>query len=427
MSWFNISFERMLLSTVCLIGSIPVILLGLLKQHSAVPFSLPITALSIVIWCASLFFAYQTLLSRYKLIMSRAQRQTQSLLSQDYGLLIKSPCQVGESAQLQSALKLLSEQLQEQKEQVDEQAFVLYRLIQQLNTPILVFDHRQQLSQGNGACTQLLGQPWQTLRFSSSKRLGFQATPDWQFIDPYKRKRWQVRHSVFLDRGKQYQLLVCIDIQSALREREIKAWQQMTRVLNHEIKNSLTPISALAQSLSQMLEQPRQVEAMEIIMERAKHLQHFVSQFAKLNQPIKVRPREVVAKTLFQALCHLYPGQKLTAQGLELVLEVDETLLQQVLINLIKNAIEAESINIQLSFKIDGPTLHIQLRDDGHGILNPDNLFVPFYTTKPNGQGIGLSLCQHLIEQMGGELSLKNNTTTGACAHITLPASIRYQ
>ncbi len=365
--------------------------------------------------------------SRQKAIAAfrRASVQLEAMQNQDYSLQAKAVFRTGIAAQLQQQLQQLSEQLQQRKSYFDEQQFLLYRLIDQLNTPILVFDHKQQLSYANNEFSQLFGRPWQSMRHATAESLGLSALPHWNFVNKERAKQWQIRQSRFLDQGQRHQLLVFINIQAALRETQLQAWQQLIRVLSHEIRNSLTPVQSLSEYLQQKLPPGRDQEALALIRERSQHLQDFVSRYAELNKELRIQHQQINSGQLFHSLQLLFQQHQLQATGTDLVFSSDLMLLQQVLINLIKNAIEADSPQgtVQLNFRLQNHNLEIQLLDQGSGLSNQQDLFVPFYSTKPQGQGIGLSLCRQIIEQLGGELTLLNRTdgVTGSCATLYLP------
>ncbi|GGY74735.1 sensor histidine kinase [Cellvibrio zantedeschiae] len=353
----------------------------------------------------------------------RASVQLEALQNQDYSLVAKPAFSGGKVAEFHQQLNALGESLQQHKSDYDQQLFLLYRLIDQLNTPILVFDHRLQLNYANAAFAELFGRPWKTLRHASPSLLGLLAEPQWQFVDANKTQQWQIRTSRFLDQGQNHQLLVFINIQAALRESQLEAWQKLIRVLSHEIRNSLTPVAALTQSLQNKVGGEREQQALELIGERCQHLQDFVSRYAELHKPLHMEPQWLNAESLFQRLQALFPEAQLQAKGLQVKLWTDSVFLQQVLINLIKNAVEAGSPagTIEIQFNQREQVFEIMVVDRGHGISNPDNLFVPFYSTKTQGQGIGLSVSRHIVEQMGGQLSLSNNSQgTGACAIVQL-------
>lgn len=370
------------------------------------------------------YFAFRFIYQKCLTIFNRINIQLDALQQQDYSLSAKPVFIKGCVGELHQQLDKLTTLLQQDKRYRDQQPFLLYRLIDQLNTPILVFDHRMQLSYANTAFSDLFNQPWQTLRHASPGLLGLESTPEWRFVESEKALQWQVRQSSFMDQGQHYQLLVFINIQSALRESQLQAWQQIIRVLGHEIRNSLTPVSALTQSLQSRTTVERDQQALTLISERCQHLQDFVSRYAELHKPLQIKPEWIKADSVFQSLKSLFPDAELQAKGLHLDIWVDPVLLQQVLINLIKNAIEAGSPNcsIEILFSAQSQQQEIRVIDAGQGIANIDNLFVPFYSTKSQGQGIGLSLSRHIIEQMGGQLKLTNNShADGATASIVLP------
>ena len=372
------------------------------------------------------FFVFRFIYKKYLSIFNRINIQLDALQQQDYSLSAKPVFSQGCVGELHRQLDLLSEKLQKDKRHQDEQPFLLYRLIDQLNTPILVFDHRLQLNYANNAFSSLFNQPWQTLRHASPGLLGLETTPEWRFVESEKAQQWQIRQSSFMDQNQNYTLLVFINIQSVLRESQLQAWQQIIRVLGHEILNSLTPVSALTQSLQSRLSGERDQQALSLISERCQHLQDFVSRYAELHKPLQIKPEWIKTESIFQSLTQLFPDAELQAKGLHLELWADPVLLQQVLINLIKNAMEAGSPknSIEIIFNAHTQYHDIRVVDAGQGIANIDNLFVPFYSTKSQGQGIGLSLSRHIVEQMGGKLSLINNIhSSGATAVLTLPRS----
>jgi len=355
----------------------------------------------------------------------RASVQLDALQLQDYSLQAKPAYIEGIAAEFQQQLQQLAGQLQQRKSFFDEQQFLLYRLIDQLNTPILVLNHKAQLSYANEQFQLLFGQPWQSLKHSSAASLGLEATPQWQFSAAGRRQQWQIRHSRFVDQGERYQLLVFIDIELALRENQLQAWQQLIRVLSHEIHNSLTPVQSLTEYLLQKTPAGREQEALKLIHERSRHLQDFVGRYAQLSKPLSVQLQPVDANALVHSLQLLFPAAELKLSAPALCFLSDPTLLQQLLINLLKNAMEAGSPagTLELRIRQHASQLAIQLFDQGHGVLNAANLFVPFYTTKPQGQGIGLALCRQIARTLGGELTLNNRTDgiPGACAELLLP------
>ncbi|WP_160290440.1 sensor histidine kinase [Pseudoalteromonas luteoviolacea] len=354
----------------------------------------------------------------------RSTTQLEACRNRDFSQRAKARFTAGIIGDFHHQLNQLSDDLLTSKNNEDKDSILLLRLVKQLNTPILVFDERLQLSFGNQACTTLFNQPWQTLRFTSAARLGLVHQPSWHFSDEKHQQRWQVRHSNFNHNGHTYHLLVMTDIQIALREQELKAWQRLIRVISHEIRNSLTPVSTMLERLRHRANNERDSAAFDVIVERCEHLAEFVKRYAQLQQSVTVKATQQPFSQLCMELSALFPQANWQLEGQHLTLNCDVTLLKQVLINLTKNALEACSGTPQLtlSLKLKNHTATICLTDNGHGLINSDNLFVPFYSTKERGEGIGLMLCQHLTEQMNGQLQLINRTDDqqGASAVITL-------
>jgi signal transduction histidine kinase len=200
----------------------------------------------------------------------------------------------------------------------------------------------------------------------------------------------------------------------------------MTRVLSHEINNSLSPIKSLAQSLvdvfTQCSDDKSAVEALEVIASRSNNLMQFVNRYASLNQQFEIKLEHVHLAKLIEKVTALFEHD-IISDTQNVQVQADPILLEQVLINLIKNAVEASPKNkpVKVSVKQDSRVTHILVEDSGSGIANPDNLFVPFYTTKDNGKGIGLALSRNMIEQQGGRLTLQNKENEkGAKAEVIL-------
>ena len=423
MAWFNQSLERQTAVQSSLALLLAFSLAVLVCWLWPVWWVWLLTGLSCWWICRSNLQSRRQLLSAFR----RASVQLDALQLQDYSLQAKPAYASGIAAEFQQQLQQLSAQLQQRKSFFDEQQFLLYRLIDQLNTPILVLNHKAQLSYANDEFQQLFGQPWQSLKHSSAASLGLEAVPQWHFSAADRRQQWQIRHSRFVDQGERYQLLVFIDIELALRENQLQAWQQLIRVLSHEIHNSLTPVQSLTEYLLQKTAPGREQDALQLIHERSRHLQNFVGRYAQLSKPLSVQLQPVQSAALGQSLQLLYPQAGLQLSGPPLCFQSDPTLLQQLLINLLKNAIEADSPagTLELRFSQQPNYICIQLLDQGHGVSNTANLFVPFYTTKPQGQGIGLALCRQIARTLGGELTLtnRNDGIAGACACLLLPVS----
>ena len=362
----------------------------------------------------------------YRIIAAfeRGLLQIEALRMEDYNQYAKPEFSKGKVGHFHQELKLLSEQLLTQKSRYDQHAFLVYQLIDQLNTPILVFNQKNQLTYANGAFTLLFDQPWQMYRHGSPKLLGLMKKEDnWQFEDnsqPHN-KQWQISQSEFIDNSEANLLLVFTNIESALRSSQQDAWQQIIRVMGHEIRNSLTPVSSLAESLSMRSESDRDQKALAVIAERCHHLQDFISRYSSLSQKLNLNLQKVSVTQLIDRLRGLFAEIELDISVSVDWLWADAAFLEQVLINLVKNANEAGASKIALSINEIKGQHQIKVIDDGHGFANLENLFVPLFTTKQEGQGIGLSFCRNIIEQHDGNIELFNNNDSGVTVSISLP------
>lgn len=225
-----------------------------------------------------------------------------------------------------------------------------------------------------------------------------------------------------LDR-QTYRIVSLRDIHEVLEETEIEAWQKLVSVLTHEIMNSLTPIIGLSESADGMDE--RADSALAVIHRRSKGLLEFVNNYRKLTRIPQPQMESVPVQEYFNDLEQFY-GDRLRCNVSPSALKVyaDPRQLMQVLVNLVKNASEASDgvIELNASRMADG-NIEISVRDYGHGILPEamDSIFVPFFTTKPQGSGIGLSLCKQIVKQHHGRLQVKSSPGRGSTFTIVLP------
>ncbi len=356
---------------------------------------------------------------------TRATLHIDAIAQEDYNQFAKSAFSSGKVKEFHQQLKQLSAQLQTQKSRHDQHAFLVYQLIAQLATPVLVFDHKQQLSFGNDAFTQLFKQPWQMLRHASADLLELEFIAGaWQFKESSRRKMWQIRSSEFLNDGQTHQLLVFINIESALRENQLKAWQQIIRVLTHEIRNSLTPVSSMAETLLGKTDNERDKMILNVITERCLHLQNFVNRYGSLSQEYQLSSQWLSVALITKSVANMYQSLEISCAGNATEIWADREFFAQVIINLVKNSQEAGATKVALNFAKQEQFTVIEVVDNGQGFSNLENLFVPLYTTKLQGQGIGLSFCRRVIEQHHGVLELHNNDQQGVTVMMILPMPI---
>jgi signal transduction histidine kinase len=249
--------------------------------------------------------------------------------------------------------------------------------------------------------------------------------------------RWGLRRSAFRQGGVPHQLVVLADLSRTLREEERQAWQRLLRVLGHELNNSLAPIQSVAESMETTLQRSGMKEntsseiedvrqGVAIIRSRTEALGRFMaaySRLARLPQPT-LAPVDLaalvrrVAKLEVRIPIELVEGPRLTISG-------DRDQLEQLLINLVRNAADAAMETggrVRIQWSRLGGQMELSVFDEGPGISNPANLFVPFFTTKPGGSGIGLVLSRQIAEAHGGSLTLENRTDRqGSVALLSLP------
>jgi signal transduction histidine kinase len=243
-----------------------------------------------------------------------------------------------------------------------------------------------------------------------------------------------MRRTTFRQAGLPHQLLVLSDLSRALREEERKAWKRLIRVLGHEMNNSLTPIKSIAASLGSLLGRDPLPEdwcedmkrGLSVIANRGEALGRFMEGYARLAQlpPPKCQPADVgtwvrrVVRLETRLTVQVQPGPEMTVQA-------DGDQLDQLLINLVRNAVDAVLSThggVRVGWAKSPSFLELWVDDEGPGVSNQANLFVPFFTTKPQGSGIGLVLSRQIAEAHGGSLVLENREGAPGCrAHLRLP------
>ncbi len=373
-----------------------------------------------------LFVIWSIVTIKYQVMRSytRASLHLDAIKQDDYNQFAKSAFAQGKVKAFHQQLNELSNYLQTQKSRYDQHVFLVYQLISQLESPIMIFNQKQQLTYANDAFFQLYRQPWQVFRYANARQLGLVFDGQtWQFNNN-QHSKWQVKHSEFIDNGESHQLLVFIDIEFALRENQLKAWQQIIRVLGHEIRNSLTPVSSMAESLADKCLIERDKKILNVISDRCLHLQQFVDRYSTITKKISLNRQKLNVADLANSLKSIFKDFPIVVENSVDHLWADICFFEQVLINLIKNAKEADATNVQINISEHEQHFIIEVVDDGHGFANLDNSFVPLYSTKNDGQGIGLSFCKNIIEQHQGIIELHNNDEKGVTVMIILPNQI---
>ena len=351
---------------------------------------------------------------------TRAELHLDAIKQENYNQFAKSSFSQGKVKAFHQQLNQLSEHLQHSKINYDQQILLVYQLINQLDVPILLFNPSKKLSFANDASIALFHNPWHMYRHASAEKLGlsFDGTY-WHY--PQGFNHWQIKHSQLRDQNQTHELLMFIDITDAQREGKLQAWQKIIPVLSQEIKNSLSPISSLSEILADESLLNNDKQMLQTISIQCEHLHHFVNRYSLLDSKIEINRQNVSVKDLADSLKNSFSDLTLTFDISVDTIWVDFTLFEQIFIELLKNAQEAEAENVQLSFSNHEQHLIIEVIDDGHGFVHLDNLFVPYYSTKFDGQGIGLNFCKNVVEHHQGVIELHNNELNGVSIMIILP------
>ena len=337
-------------------------------------------------------------------------------------------------------VNLLGETLRVQRLGAFEATALLRTIMAEIDVAVFTFDPGRRLRLVNRAGERLLGRPMDKLLSRSAEELELAVCLDSNEDAPLTLNfpgasgRWGVRRSTFREHGLPHELLVLTDLSRTLREEERRAWQRLVRVLGHEMNNSLAPIKSLAASLETLLQrQPRPVDwqddarsGLKSIAARADALSRFMEAYARLARLPPPQKEDVDLGELARRVVKLEPRLRVNLlPGPEARISADAAQIEQALINLVHNAVDASLETggvVSMGWRANGDCVEVFIDDEGHGIMNPTNLFVPFFTTKPEGSGIGLALSRQIAEAHGGSLSVSNRTDhSGAEAVLRLP------
>ena len=367
----------------------------------------------------------------------------------DYSIRGRSLVRDDSLGEVMEQINAMGATLQQQRLGAVEATALLRKVMEEINVAIFAFDNENRLRLVNKSGEALLQRPMERLLGSTAEELELEdcLAGDLRTVTrsfPSGSGRWGVGCSTFREGGVPHRMLVLTDLTLPLREEELQAWQRLVRVLGHELNNSLAPIKSIAGSLHALVDREPLPEdwrddvkhGLTIVGSRAESLQRFLSAYTRLAKLPRPTMAPVALPKLVARVAGLETRLKVhIAPGPELIVEVDSDQIEQVLINLIKNGVEAslsvtgrEDRAVLVGWaKVNGPggaLAEVWVKDDGPGLANTANLFVPFFTTKPGGSGIGLVLSRQIVEAHGGTLELRNNLDGRGCtARISLPLS----
>ena len=323
-----------------------------------------------------------------------------------------------------------------------EATALLRKVMEEIEVAVFAFDGEDRLRLANRFGERLLGRPVEQLLGRRAEELGLaevlrpEAPAVIEAAFPGGSGRWEARRGTFRQGGLVHRLLVLANVSRALREEERQAWQRLIRVLGHELNNSLAAIRSIAQSLEALLlrsERPADWESdaargLGVIAARSDALSRFTDAYARLARLPPPQRRDLALREMVRRLAQLESRVRVEVQeGPDLTLSADPDQIEQLLINLRRNAADAAletGGGVRIGWR-SGPSpgaLELFVEDDGPGLPPTANLFVPFFTTKPNGTGVGLVLARQIAESHDGSLSLMNRDGTAGCrATLRLP------
>jgi two-component system nitrogen regulation sensor histidine kinase NtrY len=506
----SISFEARL-RIFCTVGAL--ILLGL---STAVLALLHVTTGPML---ATLGILLLVLLLVFAAFIEEAIRPIQTLANvvaalreEDYSFRARGANRDDSVGQLSLEINALADTLQAQRVGALEAVALLRRVIAEMDAPVLAFDQDARLRLLNPAAERVfsllpardLGKSVADLDLTGLLDEPSEAAVQLELpraagrrSDPSQPQRWMIRRSTFRQRGVPHTLVVLSDVSAALREEERLAWRRLIRVIGHEISNSLTPIKSIAGSLRSRIlpkstngsepatanpaptptPQPPAVTVLQrdlqrglsVIENRAESLNRFVQAYRQLAQLPAPILKRVPLLPLLERVISLeirLDVRLLAAPDVDLL--ADEDQIEQLLINLVRNAVESaltcveeepeptSAVTLNEAKRSEEPGLSesaqptsrmapgvssapctpqvtiraieeadlvaIVIEDNGPGLANPDNLFVPLYTTKKSGSGVGLALARQIVEAHGGAIELRNRPNHQGCiAEVRIP------
>ena len=364
-----------------------------------------------------------------------------SLREGDYSFRARGAASADALGELAGEVNALADLLQKQRVRSLEATALLARILEVMHAPLFAFDREDMLQLVNNAGAQLLGRQLARCFGHSAQELGLESllgSAD-QTIHSFgsRPSRWLLRKALFRQDGAPHTLLLLADVSQPLQEEEQIAWKRLIRVLGHELSNSLAPIKSIAGSLLARAENITSDEAtirdfrrgLGVIESRADALHRFVQSYRLLAQLPPPHLKPVQAGQLLERVSLLVQGVPIEVDpGPAVTLNADPDQLEQMFINLLTNAVDASLANGAKPVRVDwrlaesDSMLVVGIEDSGLGIANTENLFVPFYTTKPTGSGVGLALAQQIARAHRGEIRLVNREDgPGARATIRLP------
>lgn len=429
------SFESRL-ALLALAGGVPALVAAAVLLFNAdLPYGLAVLLfIALAITCLSFSIAVKNRLTYH---LNTLSNLLEALREEDYSMRSRRSRDRGAMGDVFREVNVLSSTLRAQRVQAREAGALLRKVLAEIDIAVFAFDGAERLMLVNRAAERLVDG---AAAGASATEVGLEDLLHVEGRQTIARRfpggsgRWDVWTGSFRERGVPHYLLVISDLSRALREEERKAWQRLVRVMGHELNNSLTPIKSMAATLQTRLADGAAVDSLRedlgdslgIIASRAEALGRFMTGYTMLARLPAPRRKTVRLRSLVERAAAIDTRMRVTVEGEDAEIAVDPDQLEQLIINLVKNAVDAAGVDgtVSVRWSRDAGSLRLEVLDSGPGLSGTDNLFVPFFTTKPGGTGIGLVLCRQIAEAHDGTLSLENREEARGCvARLELPVS----
>jgi two-component system nitrogen regulation sensor histidine kinase NtrY len=434
----RLSFEGRILGLALMTGLagslVALILLWGLDFTSKVRWTL--TAFIVISWSGYAFHLRERVVRPLQTVSNLLS----ALREADFSIRARGASQGDALGDVMIEVNALAETLHGQRLDALEATALVRKIMGEIDVAIFAFDGEGKVRLANRAGERLMDRPGEQLLGRGASELGLEDSLEEEAPRIVSRSfpggsgQWEMRRSEFRQGGMPLRMLVITNLNQALREEERQAWRRLIRVMGHELNNSLAPIRSLAGSLESLLHRdPRPPDweedlkrGLAVISARSESLKRFMDAYARLAR----LPRPKIHPLDLGALVRRVVGLEtrmpvVVAPGPELTVQADGDQLEQLLINLLRNAVDAAletGGGVRLGWGKNGTHFDVWIEDEGPGLSNTSNLFVPFFTTKPGGSGIGLVLCREIAEAHGGSFTLENRRPGPGCAaRLRLP------